>query len=481
VESTAATLTTFARGRLWWVRAGVTGLFALLVVLWLARPWVTGDTPFVWDGTDAFVDCLAARDFVACRHSGELDYWGLTSPIGDWPLLQHIPDLVAVGLGATAHHSRELVFVLLSVAGIVGSVVLARVTMRRVGEPAWFWGFLFIALSGPLIVYARTTAGEALATGLLVGVVAATALPAPPALVALAVCAAALTKETSYPFVAALAVLGLLAARSRTGTSVRRHLVWGAGGLLVGVVLASLFNVVRFGNVLNTNYLEPELRTPGLVRPLEYAVALLVSPNGGIVVYWATASALLLTACLLPLAFRSGLHLDMWPALVLVGVMAALTLGFASWWDIFGNGYGPRLTLPWVLPLVLAALVAYGGALGDLTLRLLRPTWRLLLVFAAVLVLTLPHVGHLWKPDAIGSFASGSPVCDAPWRGGVSEWHACQSGQLWFDHRPRPTYAVEGVATAGGALTAVVLALALLGCLVLLREDLRATRAQRES
>ena len=479
MHSAAETLTAFVERRLWWVRAGVIALFALLVVTWLARPWVTGDTPFVWDGTNAFIDCLSQRDFVACRHSGELDYWGLTSPIGDWPLLQHIPDLVAVGLGATAHHSRELVFVFLSIAGIVGAVAVARVTLLRTGEPAWFWGFLFVVLSGPLIVYGRTTAGEALATGLLVCVVAATAIPGSPHVVALAVLAASLTKETSYPFIGALAVLGLLAARSRTGGSIRRHLIWGTGGLFAGVVLATLFNIVRFGSVLNTNYLEPELRTPGLIRPLEYAFALIASPNGGIVPYWPAASALLLAACLLPLAFRSGAQLDMWPALVLIGVMAALTLGFASWWDIFGNGYGPRLTLPWVLPLILAALVAYGRALGDLTLRLLRPTWRLLLVSAAALLLALPHVGHLWKPEAVGGFASGSPPCDAPWRGGVTEFHACQHRLLWFDHRPRPTYAVEGVTTLGGGVTSLLLALALLGCLVLLREDLRTAPHRR--
>ena len=88
---------------------------------------------------------------MGCRHSGELDYWGLTSPIGDWPLLQHIPDLIAIGFGAEAHHTRELVFVCLSVAGIIGSVLLARVTLLGTGQVAWFWGFLLIVLSGPLM------------------------------------------------------------------------------------------------------------------------------------------------------------------------------------------------------------------------------------------------------------------------------------------------------------------------------------------
>ena len=246
------------------------------------------------------------------------------------------------------------------------------------------------------------------------------------------------------------------------------------------MVLASLFNIVRFGSVLNTNYLEPDLRTPGLARPLEYTLALLVSPNGGIVLYWPAASHACLDCVPAPAGRSVRAHLEMWPALVFIGVMTTLTLGFASWWDIFGNGYGPRLTLPWVLPLVLLALVAYGRALGDLTLRLLTPAWRLLLVFAAALLLALPHVGHLWKPEAVGGFASGGPPCDAPWRGGVREWHACQSDRLWFDHRPRPTYAIEGVATLGGVLTAIVLALGLLGCLVLLRADLRTSPHRRQ-
>ena len=103
-------------------------------------------------------------------------------------------------------------------------------------------------------------------------------------------------------------------------------------------------------------------------------------------------------ACVLPLVYRSGHHLDVVPSLVLIAVMVALTLGFASWWDIFGNGYGPRLTLPWVLPIVFTALVAYGDSLGDLALKLLSSFSRVLLVFAVVFVFTLPHVGHMCPP-----------------------------------------------------------------------------------
>jgi hypothetical protein len=456
-----------------WIRLGVLGSFAFVVVSWLARPWVWGDTPFVLDGTNAFVNCVRDGDLVGCRHRGELDYWGLTSPIGDWPLLQHLPDLVAIGLGADAHDTREHVLVVLSVAGLVGAVIASHVALTRVGQPAWVWGFLAVLLASPLLVYGRSTAGEGLATGLLVVLVAATIIRAPPPVIALAACLACLTKETSYPFVVALGVAGLLLARSRTGRSIRGHVVWGACGVAAGILAASLFNVVRFGSVLNTNYLESELHTPGVIRPLEYSLALVLSPNGGVAVFWPAACAILALACLLPLALRQSGGLPRWPALVIVGVVVALTLGFAAWWDPFGSGYGPRLALPWVLPLVLLALAAYGTELGAMTLRLLAPNWRLLAVFALLVVFVLPHVGHLWDPDATGRFFEReNPPCDAPWRGGVDQWHECQQRRLWFDRRPMPLYSVEGVATTGGALTSAVVALGLLGSLVLLRHDL---------
>lgn len=144
-------------------------------------------------------------------------------------------------------------------------------------------------------------------------------------------------------------------------------------------------------------------------------------------------------------------------------------------WDIFGHGYGPRLTVPWVLPIVLTALVAYGDPLGDLVLRLLSSLWRVLLVFTVVFVFTLPHVGHMWSPEATNRFAQDKQSgCEAPWRNGVEKWHSCQHDLLWFNNRPRPLHSAGGVRTAGGVAISALLAVAVLGCLLLLREEMRA-------
>ena len=456
----------------------VVGGFVFLVVVWTVLPWVSGDTPFVLDGSNAFLTCLHNHDYSACGYTGKLNYWGLMTSVGDWPLLQHIPDLISIGLGADGHAARTRILELLSVAGVVASVVLAWVVLSRAGQRAWFWAFMLVVLSSPLLWYARTTAAEALATGLLVCFVAATLLPAHPVLVGLAAVGAAWTKETSYPFIAALGVLGLVLAARRTGIRIRPHLVWGTIGLAVGILTASLFNVVRYGKVISPNFFESELHTPGVARKLEYAVGVLVSPSGGMFVFWPAASVLVLAACIL--ALRRRHDVDVWPAVVLLLVILGLTIGFASWWTPFGwSAIGPRLALPWGLPLVLLALVAYGNVLRPHVARLLASPWRLILVLAVVLAFTLPNIGTTWRPNATGAFfRQQNPPCDAPWRGGVEKWNGCQHEQMWFD-RPMVLYGLHGVRSPGGAVTTALVALGLLGCLLLLRGGLAPAQQQR--
>jgi hypothetical protein len=443
------------------------GSFAFLVATWIARPFVGGDTPFVLDGTNAFLNCLSNHDYNACGFTGELNYWGLMSPIGWWPLLQHVPDMITIGLAGDGHPTRTRVLASLSVAGVVASVGLGRAVLKRFGHPEWFWGFLAIALSGPILAFARQTTGEMLAMGLLVGLVAATLLRAPAPVVGIAALLACWTKETSYPFVAALGVLCLVLARRRTGEPIRKHLIWGAAGMVVAIVAASLFNIVRFGSVLNTNYLDEQLRTPGIARKVEYALAVFVSPSGGLLFFWPAAFVLVLAACVL------GVRRYALPALVLLGVSAVLAVGFASWWTPFGwSGYGPRLQLPWVLPLVLIALVAYAGTLEPFARWLLASPWRLLLVFAVVFACALPHIGYTWDINSLGGyFSQEQPLCDAPWRGGVDRWYDCQDRLLWLD-RPMPLYTLDGLGTAGGAATALIVALGLGSSLLLLRDGL---------
>ena len=115
----------------------------------------------------------------------------------------------------------------------------------------------------------------------------------------------------------------------------------------------------------------------------------------------------------------------------------------------------------------------------DLVRRLVTPRRNLIAVFALGLVLTLPHVGEMWRPNASAGFFQQEQHCDAPWNGSVEGWHSCQHRLLWGD-RPVGLYALHGLKTRGGVLTSVAVALGLLGSLVLLRDGL-AARSNRLS
>ena len=443
------------------------GAFGFFVAISFARPFVGGDTPFVLDGTNAFLNCMKAHDYHACGYTGQLNFWGLMSPIGWWPLLQHVPDMIAIGLGADGHSARTKVLAYLSVLGVIATLALGWLVLRRYGRAAWFWAFLFVALSGPILAFARQTAGEMLAMGLITGLVAATLLQAPAAVVAVAALLACWTKETSYPFIAALGVLGLVLSRRRTGRPIRAQLIGGAVGMAVAIVTASLFNLVRFGSVLNTNYLDHQLRTPGLARKIELALAVFVSPSGGLLFFWPAAVLLVAAACIV------GFRRDPWPTVVIAVVTIVLAIGFGSWWTPFGwSGYGPRLQLPWVLPILLIVLVAYAHALEEPMQRVLRSPVALVGVFLVALACALPHIGYMWKFQSLdGYFSQENPPCNAPWRS--PDWYPCQDRLLWRD-RPMPFYTVKGISSFGAGATAVVIALGLAGSLTLLRADLGA-------
>jgi hypothetical protein len=447
--------------------------------LWLVGVWAThrvvgGDTPWLVDGTDQIVRCLSAHDLVKCGYTGELSATGQTTTIGPYPLLQYIPDLIARSLGAT-HNSRYLVLALLSTAAVIGAVAVAARVFLRLRQAVWFWAFLAVVLSGPVLVYANTTWGEMLAAGLLVFLVAAAVVPVSPALFGLAAFAASLTKETSYPFVAAIGLLGLVLARRRTGRSIRPHLRTGVAGIVIAFACATAFNVLRFGAVQNTNYLRHEFTVP-VGRVPEIALGLYVAPNGGILIFWTSATLLLAALLILPLAPRAHSPETLFRRRLAVGtaaVVAALTLALASWYSPFGwIAWGPRLSLPWVLPLLLLGLVAFGDALRPRARELLVSPGRFVLVCLALIAVTLPQVGYLWRPETKDEFFALSrenPDCKGP--PGSDAYYACLRETMW-SRRPIVNDALRGLGEPGGAATAVAVAAALIGSLALLRAGL---------
>jgi hypothetical protein len=452
-----------------WPRLAVLVGLVGLVVAWSVDPLVGGDTGPLMTGTEQLGRCLAGLDVLSCDQS---------DPIGPYPVLQYAPDLVADAGAELSEDGRIRVLGALSSVGILAAVGAAFVVLRRVGQAEWRWAFLVLAVSGPTLAYGGATWGEMLATGLLTVFAATAVLPARPILVAVAAFGASLTKETSYPFVITLGVVALLAARRVTGRSIRAHLV----GCLIGVALAfalsSGFNLLRFGTPRNAYYLDPDLRTSSARWFFELVAGLFASPNGGILFFWPLACVLVASLLAIPVvrALRGATAwLDAWPSLALGAIVVGLVTSLAAWWAPFGWwAWGPRLSLPWVLPIALISLAVFGSTLLPTAARILTPPLGLVAVTVLAVVVALPHVGYLWAQETVGEFFifHRTEVCPGGGPPPTPAYYDCLHEEMWSRH-PIWLDSLAGLPTLGGVATSVAVTLVVVGSLVLFRRALR--------
>jgi hypothetical protein len=450
-----------------WARVAVALGLAGIVVAWLAQPVVGGDTAPLMAGTEALGHCLAALDLVSCKQ---------TTPIGPFPALQYAPDLVADAGAELSQDSRIRVLAVLSGMGVAAAVAAAWIVLRRLGCPEWRWGFLLVAVSGPVLAYGSSTWGEMLAAGLLTLFVAAALLPAHPVLVGIAAFGASLTKETGYPFVIGLGLVSLLLARKRTEKAIRRHLLFGAVGVVLAFSASSAFNLLRFGTPKNAYYLDPALQTSSVERFFELVAGLFVAPNGGILFFWPIAClvvGLLVAIPALRALRRVTSWREAWPSLALIAIMAGIVGGLAAWWAPFGWwAWGPRLGLPWVLPILLLALAAFGSTLTPFVARLLASRAGLIAVASLAVLVALPHVGFLWHPEVVGDFFffHQTSVCPGGGPPPTPAYYACLREEMWTRH-PIWLDALSGLKSAEGVATALAVTVVSIGCLVLFRRD----------
>jgi hypothetical protein len=451
-----------------WPRVAVGAGLVGVVLAWLAQPVVGGDTAPLMAGTEILGRCLARGDLFLCAQA---------TPIGPYPLLQYVPDLVADAGAELSEGGRIRVLATLSGAGVAVAVGAGWTALRSVGCAEWRWLFLVAAVCGPALAYGSTTWGEMLATGLVTLVVAAALVPAAPIVVGLAAFGAGLTKETGYPFVIALGLLALVLAHRRTGRSIRLHVVGLAGGVALALALNSAFNLLRFGTPRNAYYLDPALRTATVGRFLELVAGLVVSPNGGILFFWPTACLLVGVVLSVPLALAwrgATTWRAAWPSLVLLAIVGAIVAGLAAWWSPFGWwAWGPRLSLPWVLPIVLLSLGAFGTQATAIVARSLRSPAGLALAVTACVSFAAPHAGLLWAPGTVGDFFffDQTAVCPGGGPPPTPAYYACLHEEMWLRH-PIWLDSLSGLATGAGAATVVAVTLVVVGCLVQLRREL---------
>lgn len=268
---------------------------------------------------------------------------------------------------------------LLSGLSVAALVLLATAWLDASAAPL---GVALLATS-PLVYYARSTFGEALATlSLTLVVLLWRTRRAPWWALAAAAMWAALGKDTLAPFVIGLAMLATWLDLTEQQPGAWRRFAAVAFGAVLGAATFATLHQYRVGAPVNTEYVgHPEFF---LSSPVDVGSAFLghwLSPAAGLVWFWPAAMAVLCTSG------RSGVA-----ALALLAIQAA---GLSTWWSPYGwVAWGDRL----MYPLAGAASLLCLTARRDAPTRLPPAVW--ILAVAAVLATTAMLIDN----TALGAF-----------------------------------------------------------------------------
>jgi len=405
----------------------------VVAVVWeaLQRPAVHGDTAVLVRGAGGIVDCARhlrfthCNDFVLRRQTGDH-----TVGVGPFPVLQYVPAVALRAFGVSTESTLRVLSAF-NAASLVAILALARNTLKRLAPPIWAPLVTVALLASPLLWYGRTAFGEELAAAIILAAIVAVLVDARLLIVGTLVAVACVTKETNPPFVLALAAICVLARTTRDNPMRRRRLVVIAAGTAVGVALNVGFNVVRFGSVRNTDYMRTSLYVPdaGVFGRL-FSVQWL-APNAGLAWFWPLAPLLVLAIAVV--CYRRGEPMS-WQR-VAVPVVAALLVGqvalLATWWAPFGwYAWGPRLVLPLIPALLVAACVLGARAATPAFARFLTGRW-IGPAGLATIVIGLPQAVVVFHGLAVSEFFS-HPLCVGP---GVlvapTQYYRCLQRTAW--------------------------------------------------
>jgi hypothetical protein len=217
--------------------------------------------------------------------------------------------------------------------------------------------------------------------------------------------------------VLALGVLPLFRAEGAWRERLKHDLKFLIGlgvGVGAGVAIHAAFNQLRFGMYTNTFLLDPQLQVPTVGEHLFQLAGLWVAPNGGLLFFAPLATLTLVAIAWVSWRQKAPL-LHRLAGLVPFALMLVATLGFARWFSPYGWWtWGPRLCLPWVAPLLLAALALEPGRFEAGLRRALEPLPIALVTTAVLIAVALPHLAMLPAADLFYGFFAGNAECPHP-------------------------------------------------------------------
>ena len=410
---------------------------------------LTGSQGLEWDTHQLVLQSAALR---VCLATGAL---GACEGAGHFPLFQYLPTFALVIVGYQPTDVLRILAIA-SFASFVGLLVVGWQTLRASRGARALW--LVVLGSGPLLYYAQSSFGESLAAFLVAAAVASSwgrlSAPGIAALFALA----GITKEFAPPVLMALGLIAIFSGQVPR-TQIGKRLTAVAIGSLMAVVANASFNVLRFGVPYNQILLGPTIPLVPLSERPSFFVGLWFSPNGGLLFFWASFVAVLVSVVVhdwRSLAAKA-------PAYWVVCVLAALTFGLSGWWAPFGwIAWGPRLLLPWIPACLLILLRAHPSE--ALVLGRLRMGAHVVIV-TILAIAGLSQFSALYGLELIHSIFGSAPGCPSiptdPVNQAEYDFH-CMRYYVWEPRMPLGRLLASGLQPPATPF-AVAYLLALLG------------------
>ncbi len=435
--------------------------------------WRSVDTRGLVAGADVALDCARDGLWRGCGllPAGEYfpDYPEVPgSRVDRFPPLLYVPALLVQGAGGSQTLSLRVIgaLSLISFGVLVALPWLVGRRVRGLHRHRHLWAIMMLA--SPLLPYAGSTWSEVHAAALFALTVALVAAEAPPASVGAAALCAGLSKDTAPIFVIMLSF------------AVARHVVEGGRvrispallaatvGSITAIALTAAFNVFRYDSLTNLTYLAStfQVRRPAAVAG--HGLALVASPNGGLLPFWPAAVILLVLASISCRRNGRGVRVR----LLVVGLaLAGFMLSLAMWWSPFGwAAWSPRLSLPLLPALAVAVLVL---APPNVT-----PQRRHVIAAAALLLVAVPQAGVAGNAAGVGDFmVAPRPACPLDAQA-EDDFVRCNLDRAW---RQQPGLLLEGMRGLGrpmGRLLALSTAAAGLALLIAWKEETSSGRSK---
>lgn len=353
---------------------------------------------FPINGGDALWVSQSARALVGCARQGD---WSGCPGTFQFGLTQHLPAMFLTwrGLGDDA-----VVFVLTLINFIAFGWLLYRGVRFFGGRSRLAWVFLLTFAVGPVYAYSVYSFSEGLILVFLIALVMEMSTSRRTIALVLLGFLCASSRETAFLTVMPLAIAIAVAEGGSWRSFLRRvrPMVIGVGS---GTIAVLWFNYWKFGTIANPHYTDPIRRVPGLSLKIKNAIAIWVSPSGGVFPVWIVGGILALAIpTLLIIRFRHQRAHAVAAGVLLVGLVVQTGL-LAAWYAPFGwVAWGPRLILPAVGATACAVMVLFAEEVKMLveTLR-----WRLvgsLSSLAIVSLSTLPNLGFILDRAAVANW-----------------------------------------------------------------------------